>query len=1072
MRQPQCQYTFILSTLPFQILSISSLTGCFSRIGLLAYRDYSDPDLIEWSGWLYQDRPSEELPDPQPDLIQMAKGLKAAGGGDYPEAVKTALAKAYEVMRPEAETLILLYTDAPPHANSMVKTRSSNSEKEKINLERYFPKSYGGYGPLFVDWVSAANTFASGEKHAQVFAVLSSRMDLESGAYYEYLAAITGGACLYLDRAVPKAISTVTIQLLLTWMRIEKARAPNHDADEELPATLSRYTSLNGIDKLKNESSSWVEHFFPSADPGPGFKKANITTRTLTTSVMKEYLPKKPYPLQDFSKRWYTDGAYKEMAFRLLLDIIKIDVCAMALNPVFGSLWRTVCSDRTYVGRDALVHAFNQSLEKIHDEDQKAKMRKWLDESYDYTADIIAAIENVPADEQYPCVFLDPTLNFTRSATDVDMEADDTDLHTSLSYLTRSDILEIGRSCNAKILRRLNRILTRLTFVNSASEMPEHIANTSLEQVPRIPMALTQKKYERQFWRILFHLIIPGTQLSSRPGALVAALSLRVGLSPLMEAAVEEMMCFRDKWNDPSTPENWTFGCLTLLMDANDNYRIHQQKSPGPDGNGQIRNLLHPHDRELFTRLVAFKILEYNLDTPLTVCVSWKPNKSVASIGPIVMCSGCQYPRSVTIMGEGGKCGLCLVSEWASPEEKEKSMHARVSSDITASSDATWVECCVTTCRVQYVVYNVDDMKVRAKCHYCRNNSTAPLVECNKCQNRMIWPEAYREGLMESEFICPPCNSGHRPDTEVDVTAKQLAAENAFNTWLVHDSQGENDTNFWQKSIFNIISAIEPQEFVSRIKLFPDREDPLVYKGKPILNTKQLIETLREKVNSRKTAQTECSLCFSTFRPSALNPACGRRGCLQKICPDCLAGWYGLNTPGSVINTAALGCPFCRRFPASRTLAKHGMGIHAVQNLANAVRDKGFMIYAWCRDCHTAKELMERTCAGETTPELRRWSCEECITQHYAPRGDTDQSTVTSIKPCPGCGTMSEKISGCGHIYCPVPDCGAHWCYFCGKELGAGEIYKHMSWAHDGFFGDEVQTAFEDDDDYDDEMIY
>ncbi len=33
-----------------EIIQISSLTGCFSRIGVLAYRDYIQGDLTEWSG--------------------------------------------------------------------------------------------------------------------------------------------------------------------------------------------------------------------------------------------------------------------------------------------------------------------------------------------------------------------------------------------------------------------------------------------------------------------------------------------------------------------------------------------------------------------------------------------------------------------------------------------------------------------------------------------------------------------------------------------------------------------------------------------------------------------------------------------------------------------------------------------------------------------------------------------------------------------------------------------------------------------------------------------------------------
>ena len=108
-----------------QIISLSKLTNCFERIGLLAYRDYCDKDLLEWSGWMDNDTTTGK----NPDLISMASKLTATGGGDYPEATKTGLAKAYEVMRREATTLILLYTDAPPHMKGAEDTGYTNGPK-------------------------------------------------------------------------------------------------------------------------------------------------------------------------------------------------------------------------------------------------------------------------------------------------------------------------------------------------------------------------------------------------------------------------------------------------------------------------------------------------------------------------------------------------------------------------------------------------------------------------------------------------------------------------------------------------------------------------------------------------------------------------------------------------------------------------------------------------------------------------------------------------------------------------------------------------------------------------------
>lgn len=209
-------YLTALNTSLPQIISISALTGSFSRIGLLAYRDYSG-DLLEWSGWLHQDASGEGTS--QSDLIAMAKYLKASSGGDRPEATNTAFAKAYELMRPGAKTIIFLYTDAPPHVNSTHMPRSSNSEAERQSLTK--KDSYGNFGPPFVDWVSATNMLCRGKKKAQVFSILSRRIDHDAAAYYNFMSTMTGGSCVLLRDSSPQTIAKVTVEICLSWMGVE-----------------------------------------------------------------------------------------------------------------------------------------------------------------------------------------------------------------------------------------------------------------------------------------------------------------------------------------------------------------------------------------------------------------------------------------------------------------------------------------------------------------------------------------------------------------------------------------------------------------------------------------------------------------------------------------------------------------------------------------------------------------------------------------------------------------------------------------------------------------------------------
>ena len=1047
-------YLHSLHTSLPQIISISALTDCFSQIGLLAYRDYdSHQSLLEWSGWLSQASSADHGQKQQPDLVSMAKSLKPGGNGDTDEAVKTALAKAYEIMCPEATTIILLFTDAPPHIPFPFPRPDTNCKREIDALSD--PNSYGCFGPSFVDWVSSCKKFRGGEKRGIVFSILDPRIERHYIGHYEYLSTMSGGACLYLKSATPEYISKVTIGVLLAWMGVEKAGLADAVKDEGLPANLSKYTKTDGIESPMNEHDVMIYRFFslPFYDGlgqlAVGTSGINFTRTEATPRVLNEHLPKKRTPVQDFTTTWKNDPAYRPRVVAHLTKIIEEDVRAIALNPVFGTLWRAVCADRkTLDEASSLLSTFSAQVDMIKDQSDRENMTIWLEESYNNVADVEETINAVPETDRFPCVCLDPTLNFVQPNTNADAE-DDSENNKPITAFTRVELQEIGRSCDYKILRRLGRVLTQLSYFESAADMPAHIAAADSSKVPRIPMALASEEHKNQFWRILLHVILPGTMLSSRAAALLGALSLRLGVEPLTQVAEREMLRFSDKWNDLETPETWSVACLSLLLDADQTYRRRHHASAA-----ESFGLLREIDRSLFERLVSFKMLQLNLDSPLTAQVGWKPNKSTIPLGPVVVCQSCQCPRSVTMMSPGGMCGLCIANDYESPEESQE----RIGNGVTKSdhdlTPATWVECDVQSCRSQYVLYNPRHLNVRPKCYYCRTQDTpdepqpAPYVECNKCSNRIIWPEEYRPAsFSKADFLCPACTSGHNTIIDAETTAKKISAENTT-VWLVYDSENPNENPFTNRSLYHTVSTIGPDQFLSTIHLFPQLTTKPTLKGKAIHNTPALVSTLQDLIARRKTRAVQCSLCFSSFNSTNLHPSCGRHGCLQRICRACLSGWYGLNTTGRIINTAALSCPFCRRKPNPRTLARYGMGIHAVGDLAKAVQESGEWVYAWCMECGFARQYMERVCARGVPAELENWRCGDCCVPPETQR--TGDDNVSNIKPCPGCGTMTEKICGCDHIQCT--GCGTHWCYFCGGMFPEKDIYRHMSEAHGGFF--------------------
>ncbi|KAJ5592540.1 hypothetical protein N7537_009444 [Penicillium hordei] len=223
-----------------------------------------------------------------------------------------------------------------------------------------------------------------------------------------------------------------------------------------------------------------------------------------------------------------------------------------------------------------------------------------------FTEEITSMINGVPGTEKYPCIFLDPTLSFANKRYGAEDRR-----NTATPALAPSKLLQIGRCCNSGVLRRFGAIPTRLTVVTSAREMPDHISSISADHVAKIPLVLATEKYNRQFWKVLLHTIVPGTRMPARSAALFAALSLQMGIVPLMKVAEQEMLAFKDKWNDPAVPQTWNLGCLTLLLAANE---AHQKQRDM----GLIiarSQILNRTDRDLFDRLVTYKLLEENLRT-------------------------------------------------------------------------------------------------------------------------------------------------------------------------------------------------------------------------------------------------------------------------------------------------------------------------------------------------------------------------------------------------------------------------------------------------------------------------
>ncbi|TQN69148.1 putative ariadne-like RING finger protein [Colletotrichum shisoi] len=1063
-----------------EIIRISSLTDAFSRVGVMVYRDYSTDSLTEWSGWhAASAQEASENPDSitQAKLLDMAGKIRAESGWrniDWPEAAKSGLAHAYSVMRPEATTIIVLYADAPPHLPG---TDTKNRRREIDHLSN--PDTFNGCGSLFTDWVSGAKTLRDGQKMARVFPLIQGAI-ADAVAPFTYLAHVTGGTCFQLANAHPDistadAISQLTTAILLIWMGVAKQGASV--SGQRRFARVCQYRNARDLEQLKSEEDEAAEVFFPVDRHVEGPAIANITCGHFTLDELPEAIEPRKTPLLDFSRRYRVDEGYRTLVASQLQSIIEADVAAVAVNPVFGSLWRAVCNDRDNPVRDQLISSFGYHVDRIKDVNKRAQMKLWLEESYDHAAEVLEIIGTVADCQKFPCVFMDPTASFEATDGGVSEEGGEATGPASTTF-TREELLEIGRSCDYRVLRRLGKVLTRLTYVDSERELPVHIKAAAIDQVTRIPVALANPEHQRKFWKILLHLVLPGTMLAARPAALLAALALRMGIQPLRDAADQELLGFTDKWNNLEIPETWNASCLSLLLDSDENFerRVAKGVTQRPDPETRI---LREGDRRLFKTLVDYKLLELNLNTTLQAKIGWCPEKSKVAVGPVAVCKGCKFPRSVTMMGKDGICGLCPQHDQCKcavckpAGDADLRLCNNVTYDDSENTEATWVECFTPSCRAQYVVYNPETLNVRAKCYYCRHENslgaeskTAPCVECAQCLNRVIYPESYRsEDFDVSTFKCYACATNRVTVVAHETSAKGLSNEDE-DAWLLRNEGSAIKDPFNGRSLFHTISQVPESQraaLATDVEVLPSaqkQQQPikLTVRGKPVHNPADIVECLSGWVRSRRTESGVCSLCFSNVKKTDLRRACGRKGCHQQICSGCSKDWYGLNTRGTLINAAALCCPFCRRRPTAKTVSP--FGVTHIGDLNTAVADTEW-IYGWCQDCGFARRYAERVCAAGA-PEVSGWSCDGC-----------KKGSKMRVRNCPGCGTPTEKTGGCDHITCTVPGCSAHWCFSCGKNVGLSDIYAHMSSAHGGYWdtgGDEGDDGYENEEDEGGEM--
>ena len=134
-----------------------------------------------------------------------------------------------------------------------------------------------------------------------------------------------------------------------------------------------------------------------------------------------------------------------------------------------------------------------------------------------------------------------------------------------------------------------------------------------------IPLSLPP----RDLFRILPHLVVPGTLYPPRAASMTGILSLITAVPFLRKPAIALLASTKGTWLNLEVPENLSFDCARFLLAA-------------PDG-----LVLTVQEKRVYEAMRRYKLIELNLDSTIELHVPWTPNKTRGVGDRRIRCKKC-----------------------------------------------------------------------------------------------------------------------------------------------------------------------------------------------------------------------------------------------------------------------------------------------------------------------------------------------------------------------------------------------------------------------------------------------
>lgn len=1043
-----------------------------NNIAVMVYRDYDGYDtskVVEYKVASVDDECAQD----ELRAFCERQARSPNGGGDYPEACKTAAWDILDEVLPcvaaDGPVYVIWIADAPAHMTTDERSSECRNEMEALKARQ-----------RSANWADVCAALA--QRDVRCFPMITTTTGFSSclgwmEASYAYMADVTGGRCFRMNpdtwsnvRSMGRCCLSLVCQMC--------------GFPQTLPPEAASILRITDAQLLADASSDGdVSKLAVLQAPADG-----TSIRDASCSENEDGDCKTSPAAKSLSREMAHNPRVLQRIVCALGCLIESDdrehIMAFTYNELIGFVWRLLnkrpFSDLPEVQR--LRNAMSAAAGKLQGVDADT-LRHFIEASYDRKGEIAEMLEAAEANSrEYGAERLYLVLAPT---------ADD----APRPQLSLVQTMELIRSGNT---REVVRALIRDMVVTSVLPKATTWRGGGSETPRYVPL---QGVSDEDVFRLLPNLMSPGVMFEMRGAALLATICMvyRVGPQELRDKAFSFLVRKADhSWSDPEAyPENQAVPVMGLLAGL------------GRETTSGDKPLLPAHRVRAYenalgvARLRANRYNRVELRTPQKAGFGPGPGVAMCDFTKTALCTSCARDRSLFAMHKladptSGVCTLCA------PGSEGRDV-ARTVDAFPKQGLAHFARCHNGACGCLYSLQRPNDMRSnRTKCPSCRLllDGTPVRRSCRQCRgayqfavfetdehSKTQLDAALPEGCGLDSFLCPTCSAGRNPFDEHSVAVKDLICREDDGRCgmpvsvvprdimmqpssneplgsvprsiaeLLLQSPGRNAYALFQEARKSacdgaLPSPSLPPKFGNITLPCPESGGAKVFL--PVVNTPDEVRAKVEHALSKPEREyPTCDVCARPCDPARdpLGSMCGSTSCRSQTCAECQKRWFQMPRPGAACALATLSCPMCKGPPApskcdkvgnsplKALLRNHGcyFGEGSVRPSArramSALPLREFdtlKTHVWCEQCNTLVELDDGGCCSSSASDasgIRHFACSRC-------RGNAENVAFRGTKRCPSCGVFVEKTGGCAHMECAVRECGHHWCWLCREDFG------------------------------------